>query len=193
LGLVAKFKPEGRNVKETEGRKEMTSQIKQILYATDLTKNSSYAFQYAIDMATRYDAKIVILHAIQPIPPNVYYEGGLASGGWGRIKEKEQEADTEQIKKHLQEFCKRAETQIGPACVERVSNILVPIGHPVDEILKAADGEGCDVIVLGTHGKGFLAHTFLGSVASSVLERTRKPVFIVPLPSEKITLEWDGL
>jgi nucleotide-binding universal stress UspA family protein len=67
------------------------------------------------------------------------------------------------------------------------------VGHPVDEILKIADEEGCDMIVLGTHGKGFLAHAFLGSVASSVLDRTRKPVFIIPLPSEKITIDWDGI
>jgi nucleotide-binding universal stress UspA family protein len=57
-------------------------------------------------------------------------------------------------------------------------------GDPVEEILKAVDEEGCDVIVLGTHGKGFLEQTFLGSVSSSVLLRTRKPVFVIPLPSE---------
>ena len=39
--------------------------------------------------------------------------------------------------------------------------------------------------MLGTHGKGFLKQTFLGSTAAKVLESTRKPVFIVPLPSKK--------
>ncbi|MGZ3559114.1 MAG: universal stress protein, partial [Thermodesulfobacteriota bacterium] len=61
-------------------------------------------------------------------------------------------------------------------------------GHPVEEILKAADEEQCSLIVLGTHGKGFLRHTFLGSVARSVLDRGRKPVFIVPLPHEETGL-----
>jgi nucleotide-binding universal stress UspA family protein len=46
----------------------MTPQIKKILYATDLSKNSSYAFLYAVDMAKKHDARIVILHAIEPIP-----------------------------------------------------------------------------------------------------------------------------
>jgi len=59
--------------------------------------------------------------------------------------------------------------------------------------LKAADKEGCDAIVLGTHGKGFLTQTFLGSVADSVLERSRKPVFIIPLPSEKTNIDWDKI
>jgi nucleotide-binding universal stress UspA family protein len=46
----------------------MIPQIKKILYATDLSKNSSYAFLFATDMAKRYDAKIVILHVVQSFP-----------------------------------------------------------------------------------------------------------------------------
>jgi nucleotide-binding universal stress UspA family protein len=46
----------------------MVTQIKKILYATDLSKNSSYAFLYGTDMAKRHHARIVILHAIEPMP-----------------------------------------------------------------------------------------------------------------------------
>jgi len=44
------------------------------------------------------------------------------------------------------------------------------------------------MIILGTHGKGFLKQTFLGSVARSVLDRAKRPVFIVPLPYERTGL-----
>ncbi len=74
---------------------------------------------------------------------------------------------------------------MGISSLEFVSKTLIRPGHPVEEILKAVDEEGCDVIVLGTHGKGFLEQTLLGSVSSSILLRTRKPVFVVPLPSEE--------
>jgi nucleotide-binding universal stress UspA family protein len=170
----------------------MIPEIKRILYATDLTKNSAYAFFYAADMAKRYNAEIVILHSVEPVG-HIYSEGmtDRIEEILQRSKKKERETDLEEIKKNLQEFCKRTETQMGGPCVELVSKILVPLGHPVEEILKAADEEGCDAIVLGTHGKGFLKHTFLGSVAGSVLERTRKPVFIIPLPSEKTNIDWD--
>jgi nucleotide-binding universal stress UspA family protein len=167
----------------------MIPQIKKILYATDLSKNSSYAFLYATDMARRHDAKIVILHAIDPIPP--YAE--LYTGMTDEVKREQQEEIIEELKKHLQGFCKKAEAQMGPPCVELVSKILVPRGHPPEEILNTADKEDCDAIVLGTHGKGFLAHTFLGSVSNAVLHRTRKPVFIIPLPSEKTAIDWDGI
>ncbi len=167
----------------------MIPQIKKILYATDLSKNSSYAFLYATELAKKHDAKVVILHAIEPVPTYVEVYGGMTVD----IQRKQQGEIIEQMKKHLQEFCRKVEAQIGPPCVELVSKILVPLGHPPEEILNAADEEGCDVIVLGTHGKGFLAHTFLGSVSSSVLHRTRKPVFIIPLPPEKITIDLDGI
>jgi len=81
------------------------------------------------------------------------------------------------------------EAQIGSSCPELITKIVVSFGHPVDEILKTADEEGCDMIVLGNHGKGFLSHTFLGSVSSGVLHRTRKPVFMIPLPSGKDAIE----
>jgi nucleotide-binding universal stress UspA family protein len=108
-------------------------------------------------------------------------------------RREEHEKDLEEIKKGLEDFCKKAEPQAGHACVELVSKILVLLGHPVEEILKVADEESCDAIILGTHGKGFLRQTFLGSVAVKVLERTRKPVFIIPLPSEKTTIDWDKI
>jgi len=167
----------------------MIPQIKKILYATDLSKNSSYAFLYATDLARRHDARIIILHAIEPIPPYVELPAGITD----ETKRKQQVETIEEIKQLLLGFCKKAETQIGPPCVELVSKVLVPRGHPPEEILNAANEEGCDVIVLGTHGKGFLAHTFLGSVSNAVLHRTRKPVLIVPLPSEKLAIEWDGI
>lgn len=167
----------------------MIPQIKKILYATDLSKNSSYAFLYATDMARKHNATIVIMHVIERIPPYAEVYTGITQ----EIEKQQQERTMENIKAHLQEFCKKAEAQIGPPCMSLVSKIVVPRGHPPEEILNAANEEGCDVIVLGSHGKGFLAHTFLGSVSSAVLHRTRKPVFIIPLPSEKVSIDWDGI
>ncbi len=167
----------------------MIPQVKKILYATDLSKNSSYAFLYAVDMARRHNAKIVIVHSVEAGHP-ISYAGARIEGLIRAAKKEEQERDFEEIKKGLHDFCGSVEAQIGAPCVELVSKIVVPLGHPVEEILKAADEESCDVLVLGTHGKGFLKQTFLGSVAGSVLERTRKPVFIIPLPAETPGIDW---
>ena len=161
----------------------MVPQITKILYATDLSKNSVYAFRYATKMAEKYDAAIVILHVIEPIPSMAkhYMKIYVDESKWEEKIKYEQDIAIERIKKRLQEFCKQ-ETQEAPQCLVQVSSILVRPGYPVEEILKAADDEDCSMIVLGTHGKGFLKQTFLGSVARSVLDRARRPVFIVPLP-----------
>jgi nucleotide-binding universal stress UspA family protein len=172
----------------------MIPQIKKILYATDLTKNSAFAFFYAVDMARKHDAEIIILHALEPISPRVYGEGSFKVEELLRESKKRERAnDIEELKKNLQEFCRKTEVQIGSPCVQVVTEILLPVGHPAEEILKVAEDEGCDAIVMGTHGKGLLRQTFLGSVADQVLERTRKPVFIIPLPSDKMDIEWDKI
>ena len=56
------------------------------------------------------------------------------------------------------------------------------IKERAEEILKKADELNCDAIVMGTHGKGIIRNTFLGSTTKSVLRRARKPVTIIPLP-----------
>jgi nucleotide-binding universal stress UspA family protein len=169
----------------------MVPQIKKILYATDLSKNSSYAFYFAIDLARKHGAKITILHCVETIPPSLYAEAAFTNllETLQREKEQEKEHDAVKIKNQLQQFCQNIESQVGSPCVDLVSEIIVKEGHPMEEILNTADTKECDVIVLGTHGKGWLKHTFLGSVASSVLTRTRKPVFVIPLPSEKGGIE----
>lgn len=165
----------------------MILQIRKILYATDLTKNSTFAFYYATDLARKHDAKLIILHCIESISPTIYSEG-ITEDVFKLIrknKEEEKAQDTAEIKQLLLQFCRNVESQIGPPCVNLVSEIIVKEGYPAEEILSTSDEKECDVIVLGTHGKGWLKNTFLGSVASSVLNSTRKPVFIIPLPSEK--------
>lgn len=167
----------------------MKPQIKKILYATDLSENSSYAFLYAIDMANTHGATIVILHAIEPIPAyaKVYVNTTDESEG------KQLDEIVQSMQKRLQGFCEKAQDQTGLPCVELVSKILVTVGHPPEEILNTANKEECDVIVVGAHGKGFLTHTFLGSVSNAVLHRTRKPVLTIPLPSEEASISWDEI
>jgi len=164
----------------------MVPKIKKILYATDLSENSAYAFYYAIDFAQKHNANIIILHVVEQVPNARPY---LSTEEIIKSREDSVKEAIEEIKNRLQSFCTRVEGEIGSPCVELVSKRLVPVGHPTEEILNAADKEDCDLIILGTHGKGFLAHTFLGSVSSAVLQRTRKPVFIVPLPSKKSNLD----
>ncbi|HSB05600.1 MAG TPA: universal stress protein [Thermodesulfobacteriota bacterium] len=163
----------------------MIPQIKKILFATDLSKNSAYAFYYAVHLAKRDEAKIVVLHAVEPLPRMLVsfedFEHKVAKDRW--------EDTVKKFKDRIQNISVKVDARMGISSVDLISSILIRPGHPVEEILKVAEEEGCDVIVLGTHGKGFLEQTFLGSVSNSVLLRTRKPVFIVPLPSKNTNMD----
>jgi nucleotide-binding universal stress UspA family protein len=167
----------------------MIPQIKKILYATDLSKNSAYAFYYAVDLAQKKGAMIVILNAIEPVPAYVRnYIGDTEKIDLGRHEEV-----IKVIQQRLNNFCQKVDAQIGSPCAELVSKVIVRVGYPVEEILSVADEEGCDMIILGNHGKGFLMQTFLGSVSRGVLDRTRKPVFIIPLPHESEKIDWASM
>ena len=59
---------------------------------------------------------------------------------------------------------------------------------PAGEILRVAGELGCDVIVLGTHGRTGLGRVLLGSVAEQLLRKARCPVLTVKLPPPKDAL-----
>ena len=130
----------------------MIPQIKKILYATDLSKNSAYAFYYAVDLAQKKGATIIILNAIEPVPAYVRnYIGDTDKIDLDRHKE-----IIKVIQQRLNNFCQKVDAHIGSPCAELVSKVIVRVGYPVEEILSVADEEGCDIIILGNHGKGFL-------------------------------------
>ncbi len=56
----------------------------------------------------------------------------------------------------------------------------VVMGEPAQTLVQVAQQWGADLIVVGTHTQGTLAHFFMGSVAESVLRQSGIPVLIVP-------------
>jgi len=172
----------------------MIPKIEKILYATDLSENSAYAFRYAINSAKKHDASIIILHVLEKIPP---FARAVVDSQLGEEKSKEifdekVSSTIDRIKKRLQVFCHR-ELKDDPECADKVKSIEVCEGYPAEEILRKADELDCDAIVMGTHGKGTISHAFLGSVAKRVLRRIRKPVFIIPLPRGEIDITFHDI
>ena len=161
----------------------MIPEIKKILYATDLSENSAYAFRYAINSALKHDAGIIILHvfelgsATKQSVLNLYLDDDTREE---TFNENVSHA-IDRIRKRLQGICDK-EFNGDIKYADSVESIEVCEGFPAEEILKKADEFDCDAIVMGTHGKGLISHAFLGSISKRVLRRTRKPVFIIPLP-----------
>ena len=160
----------------------MIPKIKNILYATDLSENSAYAFRYAVNSAQKHGAKIHILHVMEEIKTNIlaaYYELEKLQ----EIREKGKQEIKDRIQKRLETFCQR-ELMKDPECRDLVASTEVVEGDPAAEILRKADELGVDLVVMGTHGKGLLEHAFLGSVAEKILHRIKIPVLTIPIPKE---------
>jgi len=164
----------------------MMPQIKKILYATDLSPNSDYAFRYAINSAKKHDADVIILYVVEERAP-FFDEERLKE-----ISDKKVAEATEMIKKRLKIFCDK-ELKDDPQYADKAISIEVCTGYPPEEILRKSDESDCDIIVMGTHGKGVIRHSFLGSVAQKVLRRVRKPVFIIPLPEGETDVTFHGV
>jgi nucleotide-binding universal stress UspA family protein len=160
----------------------MIPKIRKILYATDLSENSAYAFRYALNSAQQDGAKIHILHVMEEIKTNIlaaYYELEKLQ----EIRAKGKEEIRARIQKRLEIFCQK-EVVKDPECRDLVASIDVVEGDPAAEILRKANELEVDLVVMGTHGKGLLEHAFLGSVAEKVLQRIKIPVLTIPIPRE---------
>jgi nucleotide-binding universal stress UspA family protein len=161
----------------------MIPKIQTVLYATDLSKNSAYAFRYAVNTARQHNAKIHLLHVIEALSPQeeslllAYIEKEELD----RRRKDAKEKMRQRIEERLQQFAER-ELKDDEETLKRVIGIHVVQGNPAAEILNLSDELGCDIIIMGTHGKGLIGHAFLGSVSEKVLRRIRKPVYIIPLP-----------
>ena len=166
----------------------MQPQIKRILYATDLSTNAAFAFRYALYLAKMSDAEIIILHVVAKVSPDAQLALLAYLDKKDRVKVGEERVNQaiERIRKRLEVFCQK---ELGDEHAELRRHIAVSVkeGYPSEEILRQVEKHDCDVVVMGAHEKG-LRHTFLGSVAKSVLRRCRKPTIVVPLPENEIDL-----
>ena len=108
----------------------MIPKIEKILYATDLSEKSDYAFRYAIMAAHNHDAQIYVLHVLERNPPAESYP--LRDSPLGenlkKLYEKESVAAAEKIRKRLEEISQR-ERQNMPEGLNRVQ-ILIVDGQP---------------------------------------------------------------
>lgn len=154
-----------------------------ILVATDFTPNSDNAFKHAVMLGRLNDAKIHLLHVVPQVDTSMRsYLSAIM--GQERLEEFEQTHEQEAhdvLKKELEAFAK-AELADFPEDQQRFAGASIAIGNPVTCILEAAARQNADVIVMGTHSKGALEHAFLGSVAEKLLNKSLKPVFVIPLP-----------
>lgn len=160
----------------------MQYDIKCLLYSTDLSQNSHIAFGYAAYLAKLTGADIHLLHVLASMSDDAMFtlQTYIQDEKKRRdvIEQRVEYARTRLDEK--QESFWRAQRPEDRKVREQIKSVTVCESYPAEEILKTAEDRRCDLIVMGSHERG-MSHTFLGSVAKSVLRRSHVPTLIVPL------------
>ena len=143
------------------------SRIKRLLVPTDFSPTAELALQYAIDLAPP-GASIHVLHVVDDA-------GLLASYPEGQF------VDFVKLRAAL---IADAEWQVADAirripAPHAVVTTEIVMGRPVTQIVDTAKTRHVDLIVMGTHGRGAIAHLLLGSVAERVLRGAHCPVLAI--------------
>lgn len=141
--------------------------IKTILLTTDFSETSLTAFGAARDLASKFGAKIVLAYTEADRVPPMVIEG--TSFGFEDILEHQRVRAAERLKQFATEH-------LG---TDVTVETTVAVGTPHVEIVHMAERYGADLIVMATHGRGFISHAILGSTTERVLRRAPCPVFVV--------------
>jgi nucleotide-binding universal stress UspA family protein len=141
--------------------------FKHILIATDGSELAQKAVSQGLGLASRPKARVL---AVTVTEPWTMMGEPLPTPSTIKAYEKASAEDADRITSQLVEAAKENDV----AC----SALHVADRHPAEGILEAAAKNGCDLIVMASHGRDRLGRILLGSVATEVLVRSAVPVLI---------------
>jgi nucleotide-binding universal stress UspA family protein len=152
--------------------------LRTVLVATDFSEPSQVAVRYGRALAEAFDASLHILHVVPDSMalPWATMADGLAMADVQRQWEREA---NERLRQMLPEVER-----------EHLHAVLTTrAGDPVRQITSYAVEISADLVVLGTHGRGPVAHMLMGSVAERVVRTAPCPVLTVRHPQHEFISE----
>ena len=138
-----------------------------ILHPTDFSECATEAQAVAVDLARKLAAELVLVQVLVEAP--LYSEGFISRRQVQTVYDAQRKWTEETL-----EACAEQLRQSGIKTSWRVQ-----AGAPHEEIVRTAEEEHADMIVMGTHGRGGLNRMVLGSVAERVIRLARCPVLTV--------------
>lgn len=140
---------------------------KHILFTTDLTEETEYLVEKVRTMRQFTNAKLSLIHVVEPLPGYSYAYLGI-----------------EDIEGELIKEAKQSIEALGEKLQVAKSDQHVEVGPTKTKILKIADDVNADLIICGSHGRHGLS-LLLGSTANAILHGAKCDVLTVRLPEEK--------
>ena len=149
--------------------------MKKVLITIDYNPNSEKVVKKGCEMAQLMGAEVCLLHVLADVrfygmqfEPFMGYEGYAFPVDYDIQNE---------FVKVAQDYLEKTKAHLNG---DNITTHLTE-GDTAKKVLEYAEEWKADLIVMGTHSHGALEKFFLGTVASSVLERTKIPVYMVPV------------
>ena len=147
--------------------------IKKILVPIDGSEAARDALKYAVDLARQTVSSIILLSVVDRSP----YFGAPTVPSISTPTHLLENLE-DYLRQAAEAYVAEAEELCRTEGVE--SQKIIGAGHPVEEILKAAENSKVDLIVMGSHGKSALGAALLGSVTIGLIHsETKFPVLVV--------------
>ena len=131
-----------------------------ILLATDFSPSSDTATEMAVRLARESGGTLIVLH-VQELP--VSFGGGEAYFGPQETEEELRQLMADAI----------------PASAGIHVEYRILVGDAARDIVRIAEEENADMIVIGSHGRKGISRMLMGSVAEAVVRRAHCPVLTV--------------
>ncbi|MBU0972964.1 MAG: universal stress protein [Proteobacteria bacterium] len=138
--------------------------IKKILCATDLSGVSDDLLSACISLCSRFDASLIVFHAVPPPLGSVARQIEFERGGERRERIS---MARKQIKKAMAQLDIKWES-------------IVTYGDPVLEAAKAVKKANPDMVVAASHGLSVFQQFFLGSVIGHMAQTLLQPLLVLP-------------
>lgn len=153
--------------------------FKKILCTTDFSEPSYEALKAANELALHFSSTLYLVHVVAPIPvfpvPTTTLSAGVASGLNIQLYQQELKANAEKKLEEVREQKVSRDLQIYASVTQ---------GIAADEIVRIAEKEKVDLIVIATHGETGWRRFIFGSVAEKVVRLSPCPVLTIRAPSE---------
>jgi nucleotide-binding universal stress UspA family protein len=137
-----------------------------ILFPTDFSSSSGEVLRYATVLARDTGAELIIAHVHEP----------ATAYGTGDVVVDTGESSDEALAAQL--------NSVAPTDPQVSHRHRLLYGDPIGQIVRLAEEEDVDMIVMGTHGRTGLTRLVMGSVAEAVVRRAGCPVLIVKHPKD---------
>lgn len=149
--------------------------MKKVMITMDYNPNSEKVVRMGYEMAQLMGAEVCLFHVLADVryygmqyEPFMGYEGYAFPVDYNIQNE---------FVKVAQDYLDKTKAHLNG---ENITTHLAE-GDTAKTVLEFAEQWNADLIVMGTHSHGTLEKLFLGTVASTVLERTKVPVYMVPV------------